>query len=200
MDERIIVAGSGGQGVLTLGVFLARIGVHEGRTVTWLPTYGAEKRGGFSFCYACVSDSFVYSPVVDTPTAFIAFDNRAYEMYRNKVTEKTLVVENSSLVQGGRDAGRRVSIPAAEISNGMKFIRGMNILLAGAFIESSGIFRHESAYDVMEEMLKGRNAEIIEKNFIAYGMGVKYVKDRSVLANINEGIKSVKEMFAKWKK
>ena len=50
------------------------------------------------------------------------------------------------------------------------------------------------------QFLEALHAEIIEKNFIAYGMGVKYVKDRSVLANINEGIKSVKEMFAKWKK
>lgn len=200
MDERIIIAGSGGHGVLTMGVFLAKVGVFEGRRVTWLPTYGAEKRGGFSFCNLCVSDGLIYSPVVETPTGVIAFDQRAYDTYKPKVNEGTLVVENSSLVKGDKNLGRRISIPASELSNGMKFMRGMNMLLAGAFIEASGVFKHESAYAIMEEMLKGRSNEIIEKNFVAYGMGMKYVKDRELFANINEGIKSVKEMFVKWRK
>ena len=200
MDEKIIVAGSGGHGVLTMGVFLSRIGVHEDRRVTWLPTYGAEKRGGFSYCYICVSDGIIYSPVVESPTALIAFDQRAYETYKSKISEKTLFVENSSLVKGDKDPGKKISIPASELSNSVKFMRGMNMILAGAFIEASGLFKHENAYTVMEEMLKGRNNEIIEKNFIAYGMGVKYVKDRTIFANINEGIKSVKEMFARWRK
>jgi 2-oxoglutarate ferredoxin oxidoreductase subunit gamma len=200
MDEKIIVAGSGGHGVLTMGVFLSRTGVYEGRRVTWLPTYGAEKRGGFSYCFICVSDSIIYSPVVETPTSLIAFDQRAYETYKGKLNDKTLFVENSSLVKSDNNAGKKISIPASELSNGIKFMRGMNMILAGAFIEASGIFKHESAYAVMEEMLKGRNNEIIEKNFIAYGMGVKYVKDRTIFANLNEGIKSVKEMFARWRK
>jgi 2-oxoglutarate ferredoxin oxidoreductase subunit gamma len=200
MNERIIAAGSGGHGVLTMGVFLARVGVHEGRQVTWLPTYGAEKRGGFSFCNLCVSDGVIYSPVVENPTALIVFDQRAYDMYRNKIGVKTIVVENSSLVKSVKDAGIKFSIPASELANGMKFMRAMNIMLAGAYIEAAGIYRHESAYAVMEEMLKGRGNETVEKNFIAYGMGVKYVKDRTIFTNINEGIKSVKEMFARWRK
>jgi 2-oxoglutarate ferredoxin oxidoreductase subunit gamma len=200
MDERIIVAGSGGHGVLTMGVFLSKIGVHEGKNVTWLPTYGAEKRGGFSFGNICVSDGIIYSPMVDNPTALIAFDQRAYETYKSRINERTIFVENSSLVKGANDPGKKISIPASELSNGMKFMRGMNIILTGAFIEASGVFRHESAYAVMEEMLKGRSAEIIEKNFVAYGMGVKYVKDRTIFTNLNEGIKSVKEMFSKWRK
>lgn len=200
MDEKIIVAGSGGHGVLTMGVFLSKIGIHEGRNVTWLPTYGAEKRGGFSYCYICASDGIIYSPVVDTPTALIVFDQRAYETYTGKLNDKTLVVENCSLVTGCKSGGKKFSIPASELSNSMKFMRGMNMILAGAYIEASGIFKHESAYAVMEEMLKGRNNEIIEKNFIAYGMGVKYIKDRTIFTNINEGIKSVQEMFAKWRK
>ena len=107
MDERIIVAGSGGQGVLTLGIFLSKIGILEGRNVSWLPTYGAEKRGGFSFCYICVSDTMIYSPIIDTPTALIAFDQRAYETYRPKINDKTAFIENSSLVTGQKDPGRK---------------------------------------------------------------------------------------------
>lgn len=200
MDERIIVAGSGGQGVLTLGIFLSKIGILEGRNVSWLPTYGAEKRGGFSFCYICVSDTTIYSPIIDSPTALIAFDQRAYETYRPKINDKTAFIENSSLVTGQKDPGRKFSIPASKLSNDINFMRGLNIMLAGAMIEASGIFKHDSSYAVMEEMLHGKSGEIMEKNFMAYGVGVKYVKDRAVFADINEGVNSVKEMFSRWLK
>ncbi len=200
MDERIIVAGSGGQGVLTLGIFLSKIGSLEGRNVSWLPTYGAEKRGGFSFCYVCVSDGVIYSPLFDSPTALIAFDQRAYETYRLKINDKTAFIENSSLVTGQKDPGRKFSIPASKLSNDIGFMRGLNIMLAGALIEASGIFKHDSSYEVMEQMLQGKSREIVEKNFMAYGVGVKYVKDRAVFADINEGINSVKDMFSRWLK
>lgn len=67
MIEKIIIAGSGGQGVLTLGMYLAQIASFEGKNAAWLPAYGAEKRGGPSFCSLIISDREIFSPVVETP-------------------------------------------------------------------------------------------------------------------------------------
>ncbi|MCX7698024.1 MAG: 2-oxoacid:acceptor oxidoreductase family protein, partial [Candidatus Goldbacteria bacterium] len=90
MEERIIIAGSGGQGVLTLGLFLCNVAIADYKNVTWLPSYGAEKRGGFSFCNVIISDDEIFSPVVDKPTTLIIFDQRAYDTYKNKIEENTL--------------------------------------------------------------------------------------------------------------
>jgi 2-oxoglutarate ferredoxin oxidoreductase subunit gamma len=195
MNEKIIIAGSGGQGVLTIGVFLARIAALEKKNVTWLPSYGAEKRGGFSFCDLCISDEQIFSPVVEKPTTFIVFDQRAYERYKSKIGAGTLIIENSSLVKGGKDAGRKFSVPASEIAKNMSFIKATNIVLAGAYMEATQFFKRESAYTVIETLLKGKPAEFVEKNIMAFNQGVKFVKDRSLFDGINEGIKSVKGKF-----
>jgi len=44
--EKLIVAGSGGQGVMLLGKVLAEAAMRQGRQVSWFPAYGAEVRGG----------------------------------------------------------------------------------------------------------------------------------------------------------
>ena len=62
-EERIIVAGFGGQGVLMIGKLLAHAGMMEGKEVTWLPSYGPEMRGGTANCIVIVSDSRISSPM-----------------------------------------------------------------------------------------------------------------------------------------
>ena len=46
MKEEIIIAGFGGQGVLSMGKILAYAGLMDDLEVTWMPSYGPEQRGG----------------------------------------------------------------------------------------------------------------------------------------------------------
>ena len=46
MKQEIIIAGFGGQGVLSMGKILAYSGLMEGKEVSWMPSYGPEQRGG----------------------------------------------------------------------------------------------------------------------------------------------------------
>ena len=118
MEERIILAGSGGQGVQTLGFLLAKVGMSDKKRVTWLPSYGAEKRGGFSFCHVVISDEEIYSPYVENPDTLILFDQRALNTYEKFVMKNTLVLENSSLIrEDSIQNGKKVSIPATDIAN-----------------------------------------------------------------------------------
>lgn len=48
MKQEIIIAGFGGQGVLSMGKILAYSGLMEGKEVSWMPSYGPEQRGGYS--------------------------------------------------------------------------------------------------------------------------------------------------------
>jgi 2-oxoglutarate ferredoxin oxidoreductase subunit gamma len=200
MEEKIIIAGSGGQGVLTLGLFLCNVAISDGKNVTWLPSYGAEKRGGFSFCNVVISDDEIFSPVVDKPTTLIVFDQRAYDTYKDKIDENTIYIENSSLVKSDQIKGRKVSVPASDIAKDLNFIKGVNILIAGVYSAVVNIFEKEKYLKVMEEMLKNMKNEIFEKNFQLFNYGIKFIKDRGIFENINKGIRTVKENIEKWRK
>lgn len=67
MEKKIIIAGFGGQGVLSLGQFIAYSAMNENLDVTWLPSYGPEMRGGTANCSVVVSDKPVASPVISKP-------------------------------------------------------------------------------------------------------------------------------------
>ena len=55
--QEIIFAGFGGQGILLLGKFLSYCAVREGLFTTFMPSYGAEVRGGTAYSMTIVSGS-----------------------------------------------------------------------------------------------------------------------------------------------
>ncbi len=64
-EKHIIIAGFGGQGVLFLGTTLAEAAIIEGKNTTWMPSYGAEMRGGSANCFVVISDGEIPSPLFD---------------------------------------------------------------------------------------------------------------------------------------
>ena len=179
MNENILIAGSGGQGVLTLGIFLAKLGIYENKNVLWIPSYGAEKRGGFSFCRVIISDEEIYSPFVEKPDTLILFDQRAVETYKDMISDDTLVIENSSLIE--KDvitAKRKISLPASNIAKEISFIKAMNLVIAGGFLASKFLFKVESVYNVIKDLLKNKSILIIDKNIQAFNMGLDFIKTK----------------------
>ncbi|MFO7998542.1 MAG: 2-oxoacid:acceptor oxidoreductase family protein, partial [Bacteroidales bacterium] len=65
MIEEIIIAGFGGQGVLSMGQILCYSGVMQDKEVSWMPSYGPEMRGGTANCTAIISDKEISSPVLN---------------------------------------------------------------------------------------------------------------------------------------
>ncbi|MDP4156118.1 MAG: 2-oxoacid:acceptor oxidoreductase family protein, partial [Bacillota bacterium] len=84
MLEEIIIAGFGGQGVMSMGQLLAYAGMLEGKHVSWLPSYGPEQRGGTANCAIVVSDEPVGSPVVSRPSTAIILNNPSFEKFEPK--------------------------------------------------------------------------------------------------------------------
>jgi len=189
MTENILIAGSGGQGVLTLGIFLARLGIYENKNVIWIPSYGAEKQGGFSYCRVVISDQEIYSPFVDKPDTLILFDQRAVETYKNMISDDTLVIQNSSLIQKDLiTAKKMVSLPATSIAKEISFIKSMNLVIAGALLSSKFLFKVESVYNVIKDLLKNKSHVIIEKNIQAFDKGLEFIKERVMKFQNQENI------------
>ena len=64
MLQEMIVAGFGGQGVLSMGMTLAYAGMVEGKEISWMPSYGPEMRGGTANCITIISDHKISSPIL----------------------------------------------------------------------------------------------------------------------------------------
>ncbi len=81
MQNDVIIAGFGGQGVLLIGKMLAYAGMADGKEVSWLPSYGPEMRGGTCNCTVVLSDKPVGSPVVERPRSVIAMNIQSLEKF-----------------------------------------------------------------------------------------------------------------------
>ena len=85
MKEEIIIAGFGGQGVLSMGKILAYSGLMENKEVSWMPSYGPEQRGGTANVTVILSDERISSPVLNEFDIAIILNQPSLEKFESKV-------------------------------------------------------------------------------------------------------------------
>ena len=79
MKNAIIFTGSGGQGVMSMGIMLAQSAVESGRHAVYLPSYGAEQRGGSAKCIVIIDKDEIISPMAGSGGVLVAMNNMGYE-------------------------------------------------------------------------------------------------------------------------
>ena len=99
MREDIIFAGFGGQGIMFMGKILSHAAMNEEKSVTWMPSYGAEVRGGTAHSMVIISDSPISSPIVKEPSICVAMNKPSFDKYEGSVRSKGIMVINTSLVE-----------------------------------------------------------------------------------------------------
>lgn len=172
----IMIAGSGGQGVLLIGKLLAWAGILEGMNVTWFPSYGAEMRGGTANCTVIISDEIIGSPIVQNPGAFIIMNSASLERFEKKIKPKGLIILNSSLIN---QSGRRkdlevVKIPANEIAEGIGDMRVANMVMTGALIGRKKEISLDAVKRALKKVIPASKANLIEFNERALESGYLY--------------------------
>lgn len=177
MEEKIIVAGFGGQGVLSLGQFVAYAAMYEGMEVSWLPSYGPEMRGGTSNCSVVVSDKPIGSPIIATPDTLIAMNKPSLDKFVNKVKKGGLIIVNSSLIKEKveRDDVRVLYINANDIALEAGNAKTANIVVLGAFIKMTGILKAEDVKNTIEKIFANK-PKVIPMNKVAFDLGYNFVK------------------------
>jgi len=171
-EHRIIVAGFGGQGVLTLGRLLCVGAMKEGRQVTYLPSYGTEVRGGTANCHVVVSDGEIFSPWVEEADSLIILNELSFRRFGESIREDGLLVVNASLVEVGDYAAthpvRLLSVPATQKAAELGDVRSANVFALGTFLEASGLCSTESMREAMRERFgEGPGLEINLRAFEA---------------------------------
>jgi 2-oxoglutarate ferredoxin oxidoreductase subunit gamma len=118
LDFSVIIAGFGGQGILSGGKFIATAALFENREVSWFPSYGPEMRGGTANCNVVISDSPIGSPVINEADALIAMNGPSLDRFINQVKPGGLVIVASALVPQTPDRQdiQLVQIPASTLA------------------------------------------------------------------------------------
>ena len=96
MKEEIIIAGFGGQGVLSMGKILAYSGLMDDKEVTWMPSYGPEQRGGTANVTVILSDSKISSPVLDTYDIVVALNQQSLDKFAPKVKKGGILIYDTN--------------------------------------------------------------------------------------------------------
>ena len=139
MEERIVIAGFGGQGVMALGQLLTYSGMIEDKNVSWLPSYGPEMRGGTANCNVVISSDPVGSPVVVEATSAIVMNRPSLDKFESTIVSGGRLFINSSLIDRKctREDIEVYYIPANEMANDLGNARIANMVMLGAFLEAT---------------------------------------------------------------
>lgn len=169
---KTIFAGFGGQGVLSMGLNLAQAAMREGKNVTYLPSYGAEVRGGAANCTVAVSDEEIASPVASSPDFVVALNQPSLVKFQNQVHAGGLLFINSSIVEAKIARGDIdvVGVPASAIAEEMKSPKSANMVMLGAFIKKNNLVSLTSLMEGLKSTLKQKK-KLIDINIKALEAG-----------------------------
>ncbi len=178
MQRDVIMAGFGGQGILLIGKMLADAGMHEGKQVSWLPSYGPEMRGGTCNCTVVVSDKPVGSPVIRSPRAVLAMNLPSLEKFEADVRPGGILLINSSLIDRGsqRDDVTVIEVPANEVATDLGNPRGANMVALGAYLGATDAVSLDEVIEVIRETFAARPA-VIDVNIEALRKGYELGAD-----------------------
>lgn len=179
VNERIICAGFGGQGVMSMGQLITYAGMIEGKQVSWLPSYGPEMRGGTANCNVTVSDTPIGSPIIaDNATAAIVMNLPSLDKFEAEVEAGGRVLVNSSLIEKkvARDDVDAFYVPANEIANEVGNGKVANMVMLGAYLELSKAVKVESIVEALKKVFGPSKAHLIPLNEEALKRGADVVK------------------------
>ncbi len=172
MQNDVILAGFGGQGVLLIGKMLAYAGLNQGKNVSWLPSYGPEMRGGTANCTVVISDEPVRSPVIQSPSAVIAMNLPSLDKFEPTVKPGGLLLFNSSLISRDTKRGdiRAIKVPANDIANELGNPKGANMVILGAYLGATGAVAPEEVEALIRKTFASR-PKVVEANLQALKRG-----------------------------
>jgi len=173
MTTKILLAGSGGQGILFAGKFLAYAGMMEGREVSWFPSYGPEARGGTSNCSLILSDEPIGSPVVRQPDILIAMNLPSYLKFMPKIVPGGLLVGDDSMIHEKCPRGdiRVAELPATQMAYDQEMQGLANMILIGLMLKETSLFAPEAVEPAMEKCVPAGKAAMLDLNLKAISLG-----------------------------
>lgn len=180
MEHQILIAGSGGQGILFMGTLLAYSGMLEEKEVTWFPSYGAEVRGGTANCTVILSDNMIGSPIVRHPEILVLMNAASLNKFQPRLKSKGLLIYDSSLIKEPdlRSDINAIAVPASEIAAAIGSTKYANMVLLSSLLAQKNLIKEQSVISALEKLTSSKNKKFLEANKEALIKGRKYIEDK----------------------
>ncbi len=178
MLQEIVIAGFGGQGVLTMGEILAYSGIMEDKEVSWFPAYGPEQRGGTANVTVIISDEPISSPVVNKYDVAIVLNQPSLDKFEEKLKPGGILIYDGYSVN--KKAERKdinvYRVNAMEEATKMDNTRVFNMIILGGLLKISPIIKIENVMKGLKETLPERHHHLLPMNEQAILRGMEIVQ------------------------
>jgi 2-oxoglutarate ferredoxin oxidoreductase subunit gamma len=158
MLVKILFAGSGGQGVISMGNVFANAAMLDNYHVTHISSYGAAVRGGTANCTVSVSDEEIASPVASSPDLIVALNKPSAHSFINRLDSGGQIIYNSDLIDSVLYRGDidLFPVPASKIAKDLKNEKTVNMVLLGALAKLTNIIKVDSVHESINSLFEGK--------------------------------------------
>ncbi len=173
MTEEIIIAGFGGQGVLSMGKILAYSGVMQDQEVTWFPSYGPEMRGGTANVSVIISDTRISSPILHEFDTAIILNQQSMDKFEKTVKAGGVLLydPNGIVNPPSRTDINIYKIDGTKIAADLGNVKIFNMVVLGAYLKAKPVVKMESIQKGLEKSLPERHHKLIPLNLQAIKVG-----------------------------
>ncbi|GHT14231.1 2-oxoglutarate ferredoxin oxidoreductase subunit gamma [Bacteroidia bacterium] len=173
MTEELIIAGFGGQGVLSMGKILAYAGIVQGKEVTWMPSYGPEMRGGTANVTVVLSGNRISSPIVQQYDSVIVLNQQSMDKFAPCVKRGGVLLydPNGIPTPSQRTDIAIYTIDATQEAVKMGNAKVFNMIVLGAYLHIKPIVTIENVLKALQKSLPERAHQLIPINEQAIRLG-----------------------------
>lgn len=175
--EEIICSGFGGQGILFMGKLIAQASLLEGKNVTWMPSYGAEVRGGTAHSMVVISSDGIAVPVVRFPDTCFAMNEPSFRRFEGQMKKGGLMIVNTSLIVNKKNTRNDIellNIPLTDIAISLGNVRVANMVALGAYIAKKKSISLKSIVTAMKDLIPAYRHHMLGLNEMAIREGMRY--------------------------
>ena len=178
MKEEIIIAGFGGQGVLSMGKILAYSGIMQNQEVTWMPSYGPEMRGGTANVTVILSDKKISSPILSNFDTAIILNQQSLDKFENQVKPGGLLIydPNGITKHPTRKDITIYQVEATDEATRTGNTKVFNMIVLGGYLKIKPIVELENVMKGLEKSLPKRHHNLIPENKDAILKGMELIK------------------------
>jgi len=179
MTEEIIIAGFGGQGVLSMGKIMAYSAVMQDMEVSWMPSYGPEMRGGTANVTVILSTERISSPIVKHFDTAIILNQQSLDKFEGSVKKGGVLIYDGNGITRHPDR-KDISIyrvDATEEAAKLNIQKTFNMIVLGGFIKVKPIIKIENVIKGLKKSLPERYHNLIPMNEKALIRGEEIIRE-----------------------
>jgi len=179
MTEEIIIAGFGGQGVLSMGKILAYSGIMQNQEVSWMPSYGPEMRGGTANVTVIVSDNRISSPIINEYDTAIILNQQSMDKFESAVKPGGLLLydPNGISKHPTRKDINIYKIEGAAEASKLGAAKTFNMIILGAYLKVKPIVQMDNVLKGLKKSLPERHHHLMPMNEKAIKKGAEVIQE-----------------------